>query len=636
MAPIKKLLKNLSISQGFALLSILTIAIVAICMLDTFNHLRDEAIEQKKQNIRNTVTTAKTIVDGLRNKVQKGEIDEAQAKKLAKEMLANARFDGGNYFFMFDFDGVRLVHLQKELEGINALDQPDADGKFYVRNMIDAAKSPLGNGFISYRWVKPGEDTPSAKISFVQGVPQWGWAIGAGCYESDANPYLRAMVIEQAKVLLPSLSLLVLAIVLFGRFVARLLQNLTACTSQLASGDLSTEISAQGRRDEIGALARAVQIFKDNALALAQSTRDKVRMEKEAEEQRRHNEEMQAIAAEVQAKVVQSIGSGLEHLSNGDLTYRITETYEPSYCKLKDDFNSAAEKLQHTLSTIRASTATMRSGTGEIHLAANDLSRRTEQQAASLEETAAALDEITATVRKTAQGAANAQEVVAAARADAEHGNAIMHQTINAMSGIETSTQHIGRIIGAIEEIAFQTNLLALNAGVEAARAGEAGRGFAVIASEVRALAQRAAEAAKEINGLIAASTTHVGRGVDLVGETSKALSRIVAQVAAISTIVSENMACVQEQSTGLDEINKAINQMDQVTQQNAAMVEQTTAAAHSLAEEGEELAQLVGFFDTGDKAQSANTRKLSVQKAHGMVKRGQQRKNEGKILQYA
>jgi methyl-accepting chemotaxis protein len=252
--------------------------------------------------------------------------------------------------------------------------------------------------------------------------------------------------------------------------------------------------------------------------------------------------------------------------------------------------------------SIRSNTAGIHSGSGEIAVAADDLSRRTEQQAAGLEETAATLDQITATVKNTAEGAIQAQKVVASAKTDADHSGEVVRKAIAAMGGIEKSSKQIGQIIGVIDEIAFQTNLLALNAGVEAARAGDAGRGFPVVASEVRALAQRSAEAAKEIKSLISASTTQVGQGVDLVGETGKALGRIVVQVAEINTLVASITASAQEQSSALHQVNTAVNQMDQVTQQNAAMVEETTAAAHSLSKESEELARLIGRFQVGQE----------------------------------
>ena len=306
------------------------------------------------------------------------------------------------------------------------------------------------------------------------------------------------------------------------------------------------------------------------------------------------------IEAEGDNVTIEALSKALTALSNGDLTARITASFAPKTQKLKDDFNAAIESLEGAMASLSTNSDAMRAGTDEISTAADDLSRRTEQQAASLEETAAALDEITATVRKTAEGASHAREVVGAAKQDAEKSGQVVRQAVDAMSGIEKSSGQIGQIIGVIDEIAFQTNLLALNAGVEAARAGDAGRGFAVVASEVRALAQRSADAAKEIKALISASSQHVQQGVDLVGQTGKALERIVLQVGEINGIVSEIAASTKEQAIGLDQVNTAVNQMDQVTQQNAAMVEQTTAASHALGQETEQLTRLIARFEVG------------------------------------
>ena len=313
-----------------------------------------------------------------------------------------------------------------------------------------------------------------------------------------------------------------------------------------------------------------------------------------------------ATDAKGRIRAVEALGKGLAELAGNNLVHRIEEALDPAYEKLRADYNAALSQLRELVRGIAANTSGIRTGTDEISQAADDLSRRTEQQAASLEQTAAALDEITATVRKTAEGAKQARDVVARTRSDAERSGEVVRQAVAAMGGIEQSSRQIGQIIGVIDEIAFQTNLLALNAGVEAARAGDAGRGFAVVASEVRALAQRSAEAAKEIKALISASAQQVGSGVKLVGETGEALSRIVAQVAEVSGVVGEIASSAQEQATGLAEVNTAVNQMDQVTQQNAAMVEQSTAASHALARETEELAQLTGRFQLGQGEDNA------------------------------
>jgi methyl-accepting chemotaxis protein len=310
-------------------------------------------------------------------------------------------------------------------------------------------------------------------------------------------------------------------------------------------------------------------------------------------------QERAAVAAE-QTFVVTSLAGGLQQLADGDMSARLTEAFPGSYEKLRSDFNQAVAKLDETLGSVSGAIEGIRSGSSEITSAADDLSRRTEQQAASLEETAAALDEITATVNKTAAGATHARQVVTAAKKDAESGGVVVANAVAAMNEIQASSQKVSQIIGVIDEIAFQTNLLALNAGVEAARAGDAGRGFAVVASEVRALAQRSAEAAREIKTLIHASTSQVNAGVGLVAETGQALGRIVEQVTQINAVMMEIASSAQEQATGLQQVNVAVNQMDQATQQNAAMVEQSTAASHSLAREAVTLNELMSQFTLG------------------------------------
>jgi methyl-accepting chemotaxis protein len=401
-----------------------------------------------------------------------------------------------------------------------------------------------------------------------------------------------------------------------GRSITRPLAELTTTMSALAAGDKNVVVDAAGRADEIGEMGRAVLVFKNAAIALDEANTEKTRMEAKAAEERVRNEAERAAKAAEQERVVDGLATGLQRLSDGDLTMRLNTAFAPEYEQLRSDFNDAVDKLQEALGIVIGNAGGIRSGAGEISQAADDLSKRTEQQAASLEETAAALDQITATVRKTAAGASQANQAVGGARADAAASGEVVREAVAAMGEIERSSDQIARIIGVIDEIAFQTNLLALNAGVEAARAGEAGRGFAVVASEVRSLAQRSAEAAKEIKNLILESSQQVGVGVRLVGEAGDALAKIVAKVSEIDALVSDIAASAQEQATGLDQVNTAVNQMDQVTQQNAAMVEESTAASHSLAQEAEEMMRLMARFNVGASTQTTTPTRMPQPKA--------------------
>ena len=369
------------------------------------------------------------------------------------------------------------------------------------------------------------------------------------------------------------------------------LVSVTSALRRLAAGDLNAALPKKTGGDELGQMTEALHAFRD-AVEARQKELEAADVRDALERERREAERRRDEAEAAQTAVVDNLAQALRQLSEGDLSHRIDRPYPDGYERLRVDFNAAAEKLSAVIAASLEATSMIHGGSREITDAADDLSRRTEQQAASLEQTAAALDEITSTVRRTAEGAGRARQVVERARDAAGASGTIVDQAVGAMGAIEKSSNQIGQIIGVIDEIAFQTNLLALNAGVEAARAGEAGRGFAVVAQEVRALAQRSAEAAKEIKTLIAASASEVGLGVDHVGKAGEALRLIAAEVEQIDDLVRDMAASAQEQARGLAEVNTAVNQMDQVTQQNAAMVEQTTAASHALAREATRLAE--------------------------------------------
>ena len=403
--------------------------------------------------------------------------------------------------------------------------------------------------------------------------------------------------------------------------VERPLKQLAEKMRWLASGDLSVDIDGHARRDEIGDMAKAVGVFKANAIERRNAEAQAAEARAVADADRERAAAERARAAETQTAAMSALRNGLKRLADGNLTVKLEQGFSADYVEIRDDFNAAAGKLKTALAAVAASTGAIHSSTREISTASDNLSQRTEQQAASLEETAAALEEITTTVKQSAQGAQHAADVVANADSDAKKGAVVVRKAVEAMDAIANSSNKIGQIIGVIDEIAFQTNLLALNAGVEAARAGDSGRGFAVVASEVRALAQRSAEAAKEIKSLVSNSGVQVEAGVKLVADTGKALESIITQVSEINKVVADIAAGAQQQATGLQQINIAITQMDQSTQQNATMVEESTAASHSLSEEMTELNRLMDQFLVNDPAENKLRRDLKAIAPHAFAK---------------
>lgn len=390
---------------------------------------------------------------------------------------------------------------------------------------------------------------------------------------------------------------MVLAAITATKFIGPI-STMTTVMNKLAAGDYGVKIPFTQRKDEIGGMAASIAVFQSAGIRNQQ-------LEKEAEEARGRMEEQrlraqaqaEAEAAEMLRIATVGLATGLKRLASGDLAFSLNEPFAPDFEALRHDFNHSVEQLAETLVAIIGGVTSIDEGANSINEGANDLSKRTEQQAAALEQTAAAIEEITTNVKNASQLTEEARRVAHEANSDASRSGTVVAQAEEAMRAIEASSTKISSIIGVIDEIAFQTNLLALNAGVEAARAGEAGKGFAVVAQEVRELAQRSANAAKEIKALITTSSKQIGDGVDLVRQTGNSLKEISDYIGQMNDHMESISTSSREQFIGLAEVNSAINELDQTTQRNAAMVEETTASVSSLASESDRLQTLVRRF---------------------------------------
>ncbi len=391
------------------------------------------------------------------------------------------------------------------------------------------------------------------------------------------------------------------------------LKRITSVMSRLANGDLSVPIEGRNRGDEIGDMVRSVTVFRDAAL-------ENRRLEEEAEAARARSEQESSQRALERARVeadqrsaLEALSSVLDALANGQLNVSMRDDLPADFLAMASTYNQAVEALRATLEEVRAASVDINAGTENLAVSADDLARRTEQQAAALEESVRALSHLSDVVRSTADGAGRTAQSVQSARDHARQSGVVVKKAVEAMAEISRSSEKISTIIGVIDEIAFQTNLLALNAGVEAARAGEAGRGFAVVAQEVRDLAQRCANAAREIKTLISVSGVQVRSGVELVENTGVALQAIIDQVEEVQSLVESISAATREQSTGISEVTGAVRDVELITQQNAAMVEENNAEIHGLRQRVEILMHKISHFRTDTRRAAAQDYRRSA-----------------------
>ncbi len=439
--------------------------------------------------------------------------------------------------------------------------------------------------------------------------------------------------------------------------IIRPIPRIANAMGSIAEGAYDTDVPYRELGNEVGSMARSVEVFRENGLRVSEMTEAEAARIVADEENRRQmmaelqgafgavvdaavagdfgkrvatqfpDEELNVLASSVNNLVstvdrgVSEVGAVLGALANTDLTRRMEGDYEGALARLKDDTNAVADKLNEVVGQLRATSGTLKTATSEILSGANDLSERTTKQAATIEETSAAMEQLASTVLTNAERAQDASRSAAQVTQTAEDGGQVMVEANNAMERITTSSGKISNIIGMIDDIAFQTNLLALNASVEAARAGEAGKGFAVVAVEVRRLAQSAAQASSDVKTLIEQSAHEVKGGSRLVADAATKLTAILEAARTSNDLMHSIANESREQASSIEEVNTAVRTMDEMTQHNAALVEEMNAAIEKTEAQATQLDWIVDVFHVGEATAPAVTNRPETPTVTARVK---------------
>ena len=553
------MLKNWPISRRLLVIASLSLlGVVTIAGIGLFS-LRSSLMEDRRAQTEYLVTAAVGAVEGLYKQIETGELTEAEAQRLALQAVATMRYRNNDYFWINDSHPTMIMHPTKpELDGEDLSGFQDPNGVYLFNEMVVEAEN--GGGFVAYQWPKPGFDEPVDKISYVQMFEPWGWIVGSGIYLDDVD----TLFWQNARLVgfIGLATILAMAMVTYAiaQSIGRPIGAMTVTMGRLADRDLEVEVPARDRRDEVGRMAAAVQVFKDNALEM-----ERLQAENEAQSRRAEQERRELMGS-------------------------TADDFEREVGSVVTAVNAAATEMHSTASSM-SSIAVETSSQATVVAAAS------EEASANVQTVAAATEELATSIREITGQVAQSSEIT---------GDALNRSggALNQIRTLSEEVEQIGEVVQLITSIAEQTNLLALNATIEAARAGEAGKGFAVVANEVKALANQTAKATDEIAAKIAAVQTSTQTSVSTIEGVAGTIEKINEIAASIAAAVEEQSAAtgeisrnVQEASDGTQQVSSVIGGVTQTAGEAGSAAQQVLEATGELSHQSDVLSQAVTNF---------------------------------------